>query len=194
MFVTVIKLFVGIVLALILFGVVGGIDLVYLIGALVLLRLWGLLGNWRSKPATQSDWDTLRQSYWEELQELAPEDSAKFRSDFELTADASDQEVVEVSVQRVIEAYRPPRAKVELLCELVGLLSYLLLCPFVFALFGLDFVALNLPLTWTAFILILVSCVAYIVPFFVLKERGEIRYHVDHFDEGWQRYKAGETR
>jgi len=103
MFVTVIKLFVGIVLALILFGVVGGIDLVYLIGALVLLRLWGLLGNWRSKPATQSDWDTLRQSYWEELQELAPEDSAKFRSDFELTADASDQEVI-CSVLRMNKA------------------------------------------------------------------------------------------
>jgi predicted Zn-dependent protease len=144
-------------------------------GALILLRSWVLLGHWRSQPATQSDWDALRQSLWEHVEELGPEESNELRAELGLAAEAPNLEMVETAVQQEMKAYRPPRAKAELLCEFVGLLSYLLLCPFVFALFGLDFVSLNLPLTWTAFTPLLVSCLAYVVPFFLWKEAGASR-------------------
>jgi predicted Zn-dependent protease len=158
------KLFVGIFLALVLFGVVWGIDFVLLIAAFILLRLWALFWEWRRRPVTEKDWDVLRQNDREQFEQLEHGAALELKLQLDLPSDASAEEVVEASVQGAMAAYRPPRAHSELFCELLGLLSYLLLCPFVFALFGLDYVALNLPLTWTAFTLLLICAAAYWVP------------------------------
>lgn len=133
-------------LGLILYGVVPDLALILVI--FVLWRFTSLLVEALRKPVTTAQWDARLAALARILETFTPEQRSRRAAALKFDPRLSARELAQAQIDRAIRSYQPPRPKLELAAEALGVVTFTILIPLDVALYTSDVFSLHATQRW----------------------------------------------
>jgi predicted Zn-dependent protease/tetratricopeptide (TPR) repeat protein len=156
-------------IALILYGILPGTHLAGILITFCILRLIYILAEAFRKPIPQQQWEAVEAAWVKQLEQSDPEVRAEMAAELNLAGEIPARELAHAKMQRVLLDYRPPRRKLELVAEVLGLMAFGLILPIVIALYSRDFFSLRTPQGWMGTAVVALCVALYAWPHFWIK-------------------------
>lgn len=156
-------------IALILYGILPGTHLAGILITFCILRLLYILAEAFRRPVSQQQWEAVEAEWVKQLEQSGPEVRTEMAAELGLAGQTPAHELAHAKMQRVLQNYIPPRGKLELVAEVLGLMTFGLILPIVIALYGRDFFSLRTPQGWIGTAVIALCVVLYAWPHFWIR-------------------------
>lgn len=135
-------------LCLALYGVLPGANLAVVMGVIIILRLTYIAAEMFRKPVTIEAWHALTDSLATAYEAIEPGVRVADAAALGLSPDATPRALAEAAVIRRARGYAPPRGKLELCAEALGLFTFSALFPAIIALYTSDFFSFRISYGW----------------------------------------------
>jgi hypothetical protein len=162
-------------LGLILFGVVPGLTTLLLL--FVGLRLTYLAAEAVRKPLTSQQREAMLDRWTRHYEKFHTQRLSIHNDTLNNPLKLSARQLAEEQINRVVQSYVPPRPKLELAAEALGVTAFALLIPLVIALYTRDFFSLRTPQGWAGAGVVVLCLGVYAWPYRGLKspELSDVR-------------------
>ena len=137
-------------MALVLYGVFPGSGLAVILAVFVGLRFTLIAAEALRQPFPPEEWDKKIGELARNYEKLTAEGRALRATAFKLDPYLSARELAQAQVNRAISSYKPPRQKLELIAEALGVMAFAILIPLDLALYTRGFYSLRMGHGWEA--------------------------------------------
>jgi hypothetical protein len=123
-------------ICLILYGIFSATALATILVLFVVLRFTSLLAEALRKPVTAEQWEKMLGELTSDYAKLTPELKASKATALKFDSGLNAGELAQAQVNARMRAYVPPRSKLELGAEALGVITFAILIPLTIALFS----------------------------------------------------------